>query len=46
MQAKTSNNDSWPIFPHYDHNQEGFGSPLINGRGFIRLGILKMSFTF
>ena len=28
------------------HNEAGFGNLFINGRGFIYLGILKMSFTF
>ena len=27
-------------------NELGFENPFINGRGFIKLGISKMSFTF
>ena len=46
MQPTTSNNDSRPIFPYHVHNQAGFDNPFINGRGFIYLGISKMSFTF
>ena len=46
MQPTTSNNDSRPIFPYHVHNQADFDNPFINGRGFIYLGISKMSFTF
>ena len=46
MQPKTINSDSRPIFPYHVHNQAGFDNPFINGRGFIYLGISKMSFTF
>ena len=46
MQPTTSNNDSRPIFPYHIHNQAGFDNPFINRRGFIYLGISKMSFTF
>ena len=42
----TSNNDSQPVFPYHVHNQADFDNPFINGRGFIYLGISKMSFTF
>ena len=28
-----------------NHNQAGFDNPFINGRGFIYLGISKLSFT-
>ena len=45
MQPTTSNNDSQPIFPYHDHNQADFHNPFIIGRGFIYLGISKMSFT-
>ena len=44
MQPTTSNNDSRPISPY--HNQIDFDNPFINGRGFIYLGNLKMSFIF
>ena len=46
MQPTTNNNDSRPISPYYVHNQTGFDNPFDNGRGFIYLGISKMSFTF
>ena len=46
MQPTTSNNDSRPIFSYDVHNQAGFDNPFINGRGFIYLGISKMSFTY
>ena len=46
MQPTTSNSDSRPIFPYHVHNQAGFDNPFINGRGFIYLGISKMSFIF
>ena len=42
----TISNDSRPIFPYHVHNQAGFDNPFINGRGFIYLGISKVSFTF
>ena len=45
-EATASNNDSRPIFPYYDHSQTGSDNPFINERGFIYLGILKMSFIF
>ena len=45
MQPITSNNDSRPIVPYHLHNQAGFENLFINGRVFIYLGILKMSFT-
>ena len=38
MQPTTSNSDF--------HNQADFDNPFINGRGFIYLGISKMSYTF
>ena len=34
------------IFPYHLYHQVGFGNPFINGRGFIYLGISKLSFTF
>ena len=46
IQPTTSNNDSQPIFPYHGNNQACFDNPFINGRGFIDLGISKMSFTF
>ena len=46
MEPVTSNSDSGPIFTYHVHNQAGFGNPFINGRGFIYMGISKMSFTF
>ena len=46
MQPTTSTRDSRPIFPYQVHNQAGFDNSFINGRGFIYLGISKMSFTF
>ena len=46
MQSTTSNSDSRPIFPYYVQKQVGFDNPFINGRGFIYLGISKMSFIF
>ena len=46
IQPTTSSNDSRPVFPYHVHNQTDFDNRLINGRGFIYLGILKMSFTF
>ena len=39
MQATTSNSDSRPIFPYHVHNQADFDNPIINGRGFIYLGM-------
>ena len=45
MQHTISNNDSWLVLPYHAKNQEDFDNPLINGRGFIYLDILKMSFT-
>ena len=42
----TSNNDSQPIFPYHVHNETDFDNLFINGKGFIYLGISKMSFTF
>ena len=45
MQPTTSNNDSQPIFLYHGHNQADFHNPFIIGRGFIYLGISKMSFT-
>ena len=44
--ANTTSNNSWPIFPHHAHNQADFENLFINGRGFIYLGISKISFTF
>ena len=41
-----SNSHSRSIFPYHVHNQAGFNNPFINGRGFIYLGISKLSFTF
>ena len=38
MQPTTSNSDF--------HNQTDFNNPFINGRGFIDMGISKMSYTF
>ena len=46
MQPTTSNSDSRLIFLYHVHNQAGFDNPFINRRGFIYLGISKMSFTF
>ena len=46
MQPPTSNNNWRPIFPYHVHNQTDFDNPIINGRGFIYVGISKMSFTF
>ena len=46
MQPRTSNSDSRPIFPYHVHNQAGFDNSFINQRGFIYLGVSKMSFTF
>ena len=46
MWPTTSNNYSWPIFPYHLHNQAGVGNPFINTKGFIYLGISKMSFNF
>ena len=46
MQSTTSSNDSLPFFPYHVQNQTDFDNPFINGRGFIYLGISKMSFTF
>ena len=46
MEPTTSNSDSQPSFSYHVHNQVGFENPYINGRGFIYLGILKMSVTF
>ena len=46
MQLPTSNNNWRPIFPYHVHNQTDFDNPIINGRGFIYVGISKMSFTF
>ena len=46
MQPTTSNNDSRPGFFNHVHNQTSFDNPVINGSGFINLGISKMSFTF
>ena len=34
------------IFPYHVHKQADFEISFINGRGFIYLGISKMSFTF
>ena len=45
-QAASTTNDSRPIFHYYAHNQTDFENLFINGRGFIYLGISKMSFTF
>ena len=44
-QPPTSNSRSQSIFPDHVHNQAGFDNPFINGRGFIYLGISKLSFT-
>ena len=46
MQPTTSNNDSRAAFPYHAHNQADCDKPFINGRGFIYLGISKMSLTF
>ena len=46
MQPTTSSSHSRSIFPYHVHSQAGFGNPFINGRGFIYLGISKLSFTF
>ena len=49
MQPTTSNNHSRPIFPYHVQNQvdlADFDSLFINRKGFIYLGISKMSFTF
>ena len=34
-----------PIFPYHVHNQTGFDDRFINGRGFIYLGISKISIS-
>ena len=46
MQPTTSNDDSRPIFLDHDHNQAGFDNIFLNQRGFIYMGISKMSFAF
>ena len=47
MQPTTCNIDLRPICPYYvHHNQAGFDSPFINGRGFIYLGISKKSISY
>ena len=46
IEPTTGNTNSRPIFPYHVNNQAGFDNPFINGRGFIYLGISKMSFTF
>ena len=46
MQPTTSNIDSRPIFPYHVHHQADPENPFIIIRGFICLGISKMSFTF
>ena len=46
MQPTTSNNDLQPIFPYHVHNHADSDKAFCNGRGFIYLGISKMSFAF
>ena len=46
MQHTTGNNGSLPIFSYHVHNQADFDNPFITEKGFIYLGISKMSFTF
>ena len=46
IEPTTGNTNSRPIFPYHVNNQAGFDNRFINGRGFIYLGISKMSFTF
>ena len=45
-QPTITTNNSQTIFPDYVHSQADFDNPFINGRGFIYLGISKMSFIF
>ena len=45
-QSTASNNDSRPIFPYHVKKQADFENPFIKGKGFIYLGISKMSLTF
>ena len=46
MQPTPITNDLGPIFPYHFHSQAGFDKSFINGRDFIYLDILKMSYTF
>ena len=46
IQPTASNNDLRPIFPYHVNYQAGFDIAFITGRGFIYLGISRMSFTF
>ena len=46
MQLTTRSSDSRPNCLYHVCNQGGFDNLFINGRGFIYLGISKMSFTF
>ena len=46
MQPTNSNSDLWSIFPDHIHSEAGFDNLFINGRGFIYLGISKLSFFF
>ena len=46
MQPTISHSNSRPVFAYHVHNQEDFDNPFINRKGFIYLGISKMSFTF
>ena len=41
-----NNNNSQPLVPYHVYNQADFGNPLFNGRDFIYLGILNISFNF
>ena len=43
---KIRKDSSRPVFPYYVHNQADFDNLFKNGKGFIYLGISKMSFTF
>ena len=46
MKPTTSNNDLRLVFPYHVHNRTDFNDFFLNGRGFIYLGILKMSRAF
>ena len=50
MQPTTNNNDWPPVFPYHVHNQTDFdyldfGNPFIREKGFIYLGISRISFS-
>ena len=46
MQPTTSSNNLRTIFPYHVHHQADFDNPFINGRGFIYLGISKITFMY